>query len=114
MTIITEENFPSAYASWAEKFWSEVDWLVTSILDGDRGMVRQYERDVRDGPIGEQILTYHDAPLNVALDLVGQRELTASQRDMLTRIGGEKWRSLAGELGRQAEEAGTTSGKKWS
>lgn len=112
MTIVTEENFHSVYSSLAEKFWSEVYWFVASVLDGDRALVQSYEITVRNAPIDEQILTYHDTPLSVALDLVGQRALTESQLELLSRIGGEKWRAISGQLGETQERSEAAPRKK--
>jgi hypothetical protein len=96
--IVTPENFHDLVGPIQGKFWGEVDWLVSAIMDGDRGIVRRYEQVVRNAPVAEQMLVYHEAPLHLALDLLGQVTLTEKQRDMLASIGGKEWGAIAEEL----------------
>jgi hypothetical protein len=98
VTIITAENFIENYEPHIDKFWSEVDWFVGVIMAGDRGLASQYERRVRNAPVQQQILVYHESPLHVALDLCDQITLTEKQRDLLRSIGGPEWRPVGEAL----------------
>jgi hypothetical protein len=89
MTSISEENFFSLYQPHAEEFWRTVRWWVTTVIEADDEIVREYRERVREAPIAEQILAYHEAPLRVALDLNGQLRLTHAQRAKLTRLGND-------------------------
>ncbi|MDH2346812.1 hypothetical protein [Bradyrhizobium sp. SSUT77] len=111
MTVsITPENFIANFGPHTEKFWSEIEWLVSVIMEGDRALAFQYEKRVNYAPVEQQILVYHESPLHVALDLCDQITLTNEQLERLRSIGGPEWRPVAEGLALDSAKSAKPNG----
>jgi hypothetical protein len=74
--VVTQENFNRALTGDdREQFWSRVQRTLQDVFDVGHAdaaaALERYRRALDEAPIGEQMLAYHDDPLNIAAELAG-------------------------------------------
>ncbi len=84
MTIVTESNFHDLVTrEMRNDFWYRVRRALSDIFQADPKLADSYRRKVEaaDTPLSEQIVVYHDEPLQIAADLASVN-LTDQHIDM--------------------------------
>jgi hypothetical protein len=80
MTTVTEHNFAERFSpQMRDLFWQTVEFILVEVLERPRDLVKEYRKRLEDAPIAEQILAFHEHPLNIALDLAGEDQLNEQQ-----------------------------------
>jgi hypothetical protein len=84
MTTVTDSNFHDLVTrEMRNDFWYRVRRAMSDIFHADPKLADTYRRAVEaaDTPLSEQIVVYHDEPLQIAADLAGVN-LTDQHIDM--------------------------------
>jgi len=104
MTILTEDNFDQAFSpSVRDIYWQRVEEIIVDVLQDSSELVTEYRKRIEEAPIEEQILTFHEPPLHVALDLTGTHGLSVKQTTIYERKI-EAWSRNANESGNADEK----------
>ena len=73
MSYVNESNFDAAIPkTMRDAFWARVRESLRDILHADPRMADRYRKLIEKGTVREQILVFHDHPLNIAADLAGR------------------------------------------
>ena len=82
MTVVTEQNFDEVYPFPArDRFWAIVKRSLKDVFNHPAGAADELRRDFEaNAPISEQLLVYHDEPLNIAADLAGVTHVNDAQQ----------------------------------
>jgi hypothetical protein len=93
MNVITEQNFGDVYPEEVrERYWRTVERSLKEIFGESPDAARRYRQlvDNDETPVAEQILVYHQEPLNVAADLAGIKEVTVFHQEKYREICGSE------------------------
>ena len=81
-----------------DRFWTLVERAYREVLKGtDHETVSRLRNGIAKRPAEEQVLFYHEEPLNVALDLVEKEDQRRSVEPTPDQI--ERYLTMARELG---------------
>jgi hypothetical protein len=80
MRIVTEHNFDENFPPHVKDlFWRGVELILVEVLQRPKDLAKEYRKRLEDAPIAEQMLAFHEHPLNIALDLAGEDQLNEQQ-----------------------------------
>lgn len=79
----------------ADRYWALVRETLGTVFNEEPGLADDLRRDMDTAPVAEQLLLYHNEPLDVAADLAGRREIDPNERSKLI----DRYRALAKDLG---------------
>ncbi len=78
--VVTERNFDRVFPpEKRRKFWERVERALDEVFQTPTGAAQTYRKAVEKAPIEEQLLVYHDEPLKVAADLIGEHSISEDQ-----------------------------------
>ena len=81
MNVVTERNFDQVYSpEIREAYWRRVTRSLEQIFGQPRALADTYRRQIEAAPVSEQILVYHQEPLDLAAELGGVTEITPEQQ----------------------------------
>ena len=92
--VVTNKNFATVYPPPARtRFWAQVQRALRDVFGvsakAAKATVQRYRQSIEnEAPVAEQILVYHDSPLNVAASLSGTSEITEEHRRLFQEIAG--------------------------
>jgi hypothetical protein len=97
MIVVTERNFDQVYSrDIRDAYWERVARSLERVFGKNRNLAEDYRRQVEDAAPAEQMLVYHQEPLEVAADLAGVREITTEQQQTYLQIAEDTEPPLAG------------------
>ena len=80
MSYVNESNFDTVVPeTMRDEFWTRVRGALRDVLNSDPRLADKYRKMIEKGTTREQILVYHDHPLNIAADLAGNRDVGEEQ-----------------------------------
>lgn len=81
MNVVTERNFDEVYPRKVRDiFWEKVERTLVEIFGKARELAASHRADIETAPQPEQILVYHQEPIELAADLAGVDEITEQQQ----------------------------------
>ncbi|MGA8381888.1 MAG: hypothetical protein WB710_12260, partial [Stellaceae bacterium] len=69
-----------------EAYWEKVQRSLEQIFHRPGSLAQVHRRDVAGAPLSEQIMVYHQEPIEVAADLAGVSEITPEQQRQYIEI----------------------------
>ena len=83
MNVVTERNFDQVYSrDIRDAYWELVARSLEQVFGPKPHLGRHYRKEIDSAPPSEQILAYHQEPIEVAADLAGIAEITADQQQI--------------------------------
>ena len=80
MTYVNESNFDAVVPkTMRDEFWARVRGSLRDVFNADPRLADKYRKMIEQGTLREQIMVYHDHPLNIAADLAGQKNVGDEQ-----------------------------------
>jgi hypothetical protein len=90
MNVVTERNFDQVYSQDVrDAYWEQVARSLERVFGQNRTLADTYRQEIERAPLSEQILVYHQEPLEVAADLAGVDEITPDQQQIYIDIAGD-------------------------
>lgn len=87
MNVVTERNFEQVYSrEIRDAYWERVARSLERVFGRTRDLAEDYRRKVDSAPASEQILVYHQEPIELAADLAGIAEITSEQQQRYLEI----------------------------
>jgi len=87
MNVVTERNFDQVYPrKIRDVFWEKVERALEEIFGKPRSLAASHRADVETAPRSEQILVYHQEPIELAADLAGVAEISSEQQSKYLEI----------------------------
>jgi hypothetical protein len=81
MNVVTERNFDEVYPRrMRDIFWEKVERSLVEVFGKPRSLAAAHRSEVETAPVPEQILVYHQEPIELAADLAGIAEITTEQQ----------------------------------
>ena len=97
MNVVTERNFDQVYSrDVRDTYWEQVARSLERVFGQNRALADTYRQEIERAPTSEQILVYHQEPIEVAADLAGVTEITPEQQQVYIEIAGDTEPSRAG------------------
>jgi hypothetical protein len=89
MNVVTERNFDEVYPREVrDAYWDKVERCLERVFGKSRALADAYRRNLDGAPYSEQILVYHQEPIELAADLAGVGEITAAHQQTYLEISG--------------------------
>ncbi len=80
MSYVNESNFDTVVPkSMRDEFWARVRGTLRDVFNADPRLGDKYRKMIEKGTLREQIMVYHDHPLNIAADLAGHKDVRDEQ-----------------------------------
>ena len=90
MNVVTEQNFDQVYSrDVRDAYWELVARSLEQVFGRNRTLADPYRQEIDRAPASEQILAYHQEPIEVAADLAGIAEITSDQQQIYREIAGD-------------------------
>jgi hypothetical protein len=90
MNVVTERNFDQVYSrDVREAYWERVARSLEQVFGQNRSLADTYRKEIDRAPTSEQILVYHQEPIEVAADLAGIAEITPDQQQIYMEIASD-------------------------
>jgi hypothetical protein len=90
VNVVTERNFDQVYSrDIRDAYWERVARSLERVFGQNRSLADTYRREIDRAPPSEQILVYHQEPIEVAADLAGIAEITPDQQQIYLEIAGD-------------------------
>ena len=87
MNVVTERNFDQIYSrAVRDLYWEQVGRSLEQIFGKPRFWLTRTERLSKSAPSSEQIMVYHQKPIELAADLAGVSEITPEQQRQYIEI----------------------------
>jgi hypothetical protein len=87
MNVVTERNFDQVYSrAVRDLYWEKVERSLEQIFQKPRSLAQAHRKDVERAPSSEQIMVYHQEPIELAADLAGASEITPEQQRQYIEI----------------------------
>jgi hypothetical protein len=97
MNVVTERNFDQVYSrEIRDAYWERVARSLERVFGRNPDMAEDYRRKIEHAAPAEQMLVYHQEPLEVAADLAGIREISAEQQQTYLQIAEDTESPVAG------------------
>ena len=83
MDVVTEQTFDWLYPiPVRDRFWDIVRRTLSDVFNHPATAADELRREIEENaPVAEQILVYHDEPLNIAADLASVKQISDAQLD---------------------------------
>ncbi len=89
MNVVTERNFDQVYSrAVRNSYWERVGRSLEQIFGKPRSLAHAHRKVVESAPSSEQIMVYHQEPIELAADLAGVSEITPEQQRQYIEISG--------------------------
>jgi hypothetical protein len=90
MNVVTERNFDQVYTrDVRDAYWEQVARSLERVFGQNRALADTYRQEIERAPTSEQILVYHQEPIEVAADLAGVTQITPDQQKIYIEIAGD-------------------------
>jgi hypothetical protein len=87
VNVVTERNFGQVYSrDVRDAYWERVARSLERVFGQNRSLADSYRKEIERAPPAEQILVYHQEPIEVAADLAGIAEITPDQQQIYRAI----------------------------
>ena len=87
MNVVTERNIDHVYSrDVRDTYWEQVARSMERVFGKNRALADTYRQEIERAPASEQILVYHQEPIEVAADLAGIIEITPDHQRIYIEI----------------------------
>jgi hypothetical protein len=87
MNVVTERNFSEMYPrEIREAYWDNVRRSLVQIFGAPGSLADAYWTRIETAPASEQLMVYHQEPIDVAADLAGVSEISPAQQELYIEI----------------------------